>query len=94
MQVEAPGQVLKTLYLDPLDLSAGALARAINVPRTRIERIVKGETAIMPDTALRLSRYFNTTPQLWLNMQANWDLQKTATKNRAELDAIKPLSLA
>ena len=51
-----PGEVLKELYLDPLGMSAGALAVQLKVPRTRIERLVKGETAVTADTALRLSR--------------------------------------
>lgn len=57
-----PGEALKELYLDPLGMSAGALAGKLNVPRTRIERLVKGDTAMTADTALRLSRVFGTRP--------------------------------
>ncbi|MEM1376395.1 MAG: HigA family addiction module antitoxin [Pseudomonadota bacterium] len=94
MQVISPGEVLKTLYLEPLEMSAGQLAKAVKVPRTRIERIVKGETAITPDTALRLARYFQSTPQLWLNMQSSWDLQNAEPKLRSEIDAIEPREVA
>jgi len=68
-----PGEVLKELYLDPLDMGAIALARRLDVPRTRIERLVKGVTNMTPDTALRLARAFNTTPAYWMNMQTNYD---------------------
>ena len=70
-----PGEILKELYLDPLGMSAGALARRLGVPRTRIERIVTGQTGITPDTALRLAKAFDTTPQFWLNMQTSYDLK-------------------
>ena len=76
-----PGEILKELYLDPLEMSAGVLAKKLNVPRTRIERIVAGKTAITTDTALRLARFFNTTPELWMNLQATFDLDK-ATRRR------------
>ena len=71
-----PGEVLDELYLQPLGLSAGKLAKALRVPRTRVERLVKGTTAVTPDTALRLAKFFRTTPQMWLNMQTNFDLSK------------------
>ncbi len=69
-----PGEVLQELYLVPLDMGAIALARRLGVPRTRIERLVKGATGMTPDTALRLARAFNTTPAYWMNMQTNYDM--------------------
>jgi antitoxin HigA-1 len=69
-----PGEVLTELYLAPLSMSAIALAQHLRVPRTRIERLVKGTTSMTPDTALRLSRAFNTTPNYWMNMQVNYDM--------------------
>ncbi|UWR26569.1 HigA family addiction module antidote protein [Sulfitobacter sp. S223] len=69
-----PGEVLKELYFDPLKLEAIAFARRLDVPRTRIERLIKGATDITPDTALRLARVFNTTPAYWVNLQTNYDL--------------------
>ena len=68
-----PGEVLKELYLDPLEIGAIAFARRLGVPRTRIERLIKGTTGITPDTALRLARAFNTTPAYWVNLQAQYD---------------------
>ena len=69
-----PGEVLQELYLVPLDMGAIALARRLGVPRTRIERLVKGATGMTPDTALRLARAFNTTLAYWMNMQTNYDM--------------------
>ena len=71
-----PGEVLEELYLKPLELSAGALAKKLGVPRTRIERVVKGRTSITPDTAFRLARAFKTTPHYWMNMQMSYDLAR------------------
>lgn len=87
-----PGDVLDELYLRPLAFSAPALARRLRVPRTRIERIVRGESALTPDTALRLARVFATTPEYWLNMQRAWDLAEA--RRRIDLSDIEPLSAA
>ena len=83
-----PGEILRDLYLEPLDMSAGARARKINVPRTRIERIVAEKVGITSDTALRLSRYFGTTPEFWMNLQTSYDLKIDAAAKRDELAAI------
>ena len=83
-----PGEILKELYLEPLGMSAGALARRLGVPRTRIERIVTGQTGITPDTALRLAKAFDTTPQFWLNMQTRHDLKIVDV----DLDGIEPVA--
>ncbi len=84
-----PGEVLKELYLDPLGMGAIAFARRLDVPRTRIERLVKGVTSMTPDTALRLARAFNTTPSYWMNMQTNYDMS-IATKE-VDVSGIEPL---
>jgi addiction module HigA family antidote len=70
-----PGEVLREEFLVPLKLSAGALARKMDVPCTRVERIAVGTTGITADTALRLSKALGTTPQRWLNLQNDYDLQ-------------------
>lgn len=89
-----PGEILREEYLLPLEMSAGALARRLQVPRTRIERIVAEETAISPDTALRLARFFATTPDFWMNMQVGYDLA-VAKREKADLiAAIEPLEAA
>ena len=86
------GEVLKELYLDPLGMGAIALARRLDVPRTRVERLVKGVTGITPETALRLARAFNTTPAYWMNMQANYDI--AAASKKLEVSGIEPLLAA
>ena len=87
-----PGEVLQELYLAPLGLSAIALAKRIHVPRTRIERLVKGETALSADTAMRLSRLFGTTPEYWMNLQRAWDLARV--RETIDISDIKPLAAA
>ena len=72
-----PGEILKTEFLDELGLTAYALAKALRVPPNRITGIVNGERAITADTALRLARYFGTTPEFWLNLQSHYDLAVT-----------------
>ena len=87
-----PGEVLKELYLDPLDMGAIAFARRLDVPRTRIERLVKVVTSVTPDTALRLARAFNTTPAYWMNMQTNYDM--SVASKVVDVSGIEPLFAA
>ena len=70
-----PGEVLREEFLVPLKMSAGALAKACGLPRTRIERIASEQTGITADTALRLGKALGTTAQLWLNLQNDYDVQ-------------------
>jgi len=84
-----PGEFLREEYLVPLGLSAGALAKELHVPRTRIERIVKEEIGVTPDTALRLAKFFDTTPQFWMNFQTAWELAAEARAKQAEIGAIR-----
>jgi addiction module HigA family antidote len=91
---QSPGEVLRELYLAPLGMSAGSLARKLHVPRTRIERIVKGQTALTPDTALRLAKFFNTSAEYWMNMQAAYDLHEQAPHLAGELSTIDSFEAA
>ncbi|HEY1258545.1 MAG TPA: HigA family addiction module antitoxin [Stellaceae bacterium] len=70
------GEVLREEFMRPLGLSANALALALRVPATRIGDILRPEKprAVTADTAIRLARYFGTTPEFWLNLQAGYDL--------------------
>ena len=70
-----PGEILREEFLSPLGMSAHQLALALRVPATRINDIVHEKRGITADTALRLSRYFGTTPRFWMNMQASWELE-------------------
>jgi addiction module HigA family antidote len=89
-----PGEFLREEYLVPLRMSAGALAKRLNVPRTRIERLVAEQTAMTTDTALRLGKFFRTAPEFWMNMQAGYDLKIEAAAKKAELARIKTLAAA
>lgn len=89
-----PGEILREEYLVPLGMSAGALAKALGVPRTRIERLVARHTSVTTDTALRLGKFFRTSPQFWMNMQAGYDLKIEAEAKRDEIAAIKSLEAA
>jgi addiction module HigA family antidote len=70
-----PGEILREEFLVPIGLSAHALAMKLNVPAPRINDIVRERRAISPDTALRLARFFDTTPELWMNLQTSYDLK-------------------
>ena len=70
-----PGEILREEFLAPLKMSAHALSMELKIPAPRINDIVRERRAITPDTALRLSRYFGTTAQFWLNLQTSYDLK-------------------
>jgi antitoxin HigA-1 len=80
-----PGEVLNEEFLKPLGMSINALAMALRVPATRIGAIVKGERSVTADTALRLARFFDTSPEFWMNLQAMHDLTKTRIENGAAI---------
>ena len=83
-----PGEVLREEFLVPLALSPGALAKAMGVPRTRVERIAAETSGITADTALRLSRALGTSAQLWLNLQNRYDIETAERTIGKELGKI------
>ena len=87
-----PGEVLREEFLVPLKVSAGALARACGVPRTRIERIATEETSITADTAVRLGLALNTTSEFWMSLQADFDLQIAKAEIADEMRKISTIS--
>jgi addiction module HigA family antidote len=87
-----PGEVLREEFLIPLGLSAGTLAKACGVPRTRIERVSTEAAGITADTALRLAKALGTSPELWLNLQNDFDMQTARREIGRELDRITPVS--
>ena len=89
-----PGEILREEFLAPLDLAPYSLAKSLGVPRTRIERLAREETAITPDTALRLARYFGTTPEFWMNLQTAYDITREETVRRDQIEAITPRTVA
>jgi len=79
-----PGEILLEEFLVPLGVSQNRLGRDLGVPTQRISDIVRGRRAITVDTALRLARYFDTTPQFWLNLQMRYDLERARDSRAAE----------
>lgn len=82
-----PGEVLREDFLKPLGMSQYALAKAIDVPQIRISAIVNGKRAISPDSALRLARYFGTSAEFWMGLQATYDLEMARDQVGAEIEA-------
>lgn len=70
-----PGEILRNEFLQPLGISVYELASAIKVPRSRVNDIVRGRRAVSADTAMRFARYFGMTPNFWINLQAQYDLE-------------------
>ncbi len=86
-----PGEILREEYLEPLGMSANALAGALHLTAARVNEIVREKRGITPDTALRLSRYFGTTAEFWLNLQMMYELRKTIeAEGKAIIEAIQP----
>ena len=85
-----PGEILREEFLLPLAMSSYALAKSLRVPRTRIERLVREETPVTPDTALRLARYFGTTAEFWLGIQGHYDIETAQRALGDDIAAIKP----
>ncbi len=81
-----PGEILHEEFLAPLGMSANALARELRVPPNRITAIVNGTRAVSADTALRLARYFGTTPEFWTNLQAAHDLSLARATSGREIE--------
>ena len=85
-----PGEILRD-ELEALGLSANALSKALDVPVNRITAILHGQRGITADTALRLARYFGTTPQLWLNLQQTYELRRAEIAvGRRIADSVEP----
>lgn len=86
-----PGEVLEQEFLEPMKITAYALSKAIGVQQTRISLILKEKRSITADTALRLAKYFGTTPEFWLNLQREYDLRKLRIEKGSDFDGIIPL---
>ncbi len=81
-----PGEILREEFLKPLQMNAHALAMELKVPAPRVNEIVRERRAVTPDTALRLARYFGTTPEFWLNLQTSYDLKVAKQKIGSKID--------
>jgi addiction module HigA family antidote len=88
-----PGEILLEEFLIPMGISQSALARELHTSFRAINEIVNQKRGITTEMSLRLSRYFGTTPQLWLNLQNQYDLYRIAHKKESELEHIRAVSL-
>lgn len=89
-----PGVILKTEFLQPMNITAYRLAKEINIPQTRISEIIHGKRSVTADTAIRFSRFFGTTPEFWLNLQNLYDLEEEKKKHSVEFEMIKQYEYA
>src|SRR5262252_9225846 len=91
MKPPHPGETLKEDYLVPLGMSVNALAKQLGIGAARLNDIVRGRRGLSADTALRLARYFGTTPELWLNLQAFYDLRMAQRESGRTIERrVKP----
>jgi addiction module HigA family antidote len=86
----SPGEMLLEEFLKPLEIKPGTLAAKIGINRIAVSEILSGERAITANTALRLARFFANSPQFWMNLQVNYDLEVEKRKRSDELERIKP----
>ena len=85
-----PGEMLLQEFLLPLGLTQRDLAAGIQVPFQRVNEVVRGRRGVTPSTALRLSRYFGTSPDFWMNLQLRWDLYHAQRAEAEQIDNIRP----
>lgn len=90
-----PGKVLQEEFLSPLGLTQYKLAKATHVPQSRIGNIIAGERGITADTALRLAKFFGTSAEFWMNLQARYDLERTRDESGEQIDSeVEPMPTA
>ena len=90
----SPGDILRHEFLEPLGLSQKELAEALGITRVRLSEVLRGKRAVTPDTAMRLARFFETTPEFWIGLQADVSLWDTLQVHGAEYEKIKPVRAA
>ncbi|TGK17589.1 HigA family addiction module antitoxin [Leptospira stimsonii] len=83
-----PGPILEEEFLIPLEISTYRLAKETGIPQTRISQIIKKKRSITADTAIRFSKFFGTSPQFWLGLQNDFDLEEEMLKKKREFGAI------
>ncbi len=86
-----PGEVLQMDFLEPMNITAYKLAKETFLDQTRISEIIRGKRAISIDTALRFSKFFGTSPEFWINIQTQYDLETKKEEIEPELIKINPL---
>lgn len=91
LEITHPGKLLRSEFLDPYGITAAALARALCVPASRINAILQGRRSISADTALRLARFFGTTPEFWVNLQKDFELRMAMESSGSDINLIQPI---
>ncbi|HEX3036754.1 MAG TPA: HigA family addiction module antitoxin [Thermodesulfobacteriota bacterium] len=86
-----PGEIIRYEFLEPLNITQQQLADAIGVSRVRINEIILGKKSITPDTAFRLAKFFNTTPEFWVGLQNNVDMWDALQEHKDEYERINPV---
>lgn len=86
-----PGEILEKDFLEPMGITAYRLSKEIGVQQTRISQIIKGNTSITADMATRLSKYFGTSAEVWMNLQSQYEIRLARKKNKKILSQISPL---
>ena len=86
-----PGEIIRYEFLEPLKMTQQQLAGAIGVTRVRVNELILGKRSITPDSAFRLAKFFNTTPDFWIGLQNNVDMWDTLQSRKKEYARIKPL---
>ena len=87
-----PGEILKYEFLEPLNMTQQQLADSLGITRVRVNEIISGKRSITPDTAFRLAKYFNTSPDFWLNLQLNVDMWDTLQQHSHEYEQIESIA--
>ena len=85
-----PGEILEKDFMEPLGITAYRLAKDIGVQQTRISQIIRGKRAITPETAMRLALYFGTSPRVWLNLQAAYELEELERSEPQTYRSVEP----
>lgn len=85
-----PGEMLREEFLIPMNITQRELANGIRVPYQRVNELINGKRGITPSTALRLAKYFGTTPGFWMNLQIRWDLYRAQQVEARQLEKIEP----
>ncbi|MCY3571512.1 MAG: HigA family addiction module antitoxin [Chloroflexi bacterium] len=88
-----PGEMLLHEFLQPLRLTQRDLAASIHVPFQRVNEVVRGRRGVTPSTALRLAKFFGTSPDFWMNLQLRWDLYHAHQVEAEQIESIRPLEV-
>jgi antitoxin HigA-1 len=89
LSINHPGESLLNDFLIPMGITVYKLSKSIGASQTRISNIIKGKQGVTADTAIRLSQFFGTTPELWMNLQSDYDLKIVHSKNEVEFNKIE-----